>query len=77
MMDLSRADFKYEEIIALLERCHGAEVSLRTLPRLPRKQIFTEKGTESCTRYSFSMNYREVVLSLDTVQCSKDVSKIE
>ena len=47
------ASFQYEETIVLLERCHGVEVSLRTLHRLLRKKIFTEKGRESCTKYSF------------------------
>ena len=46
MMDLSRAGFRYEEIISLLKRYHGVEVSLRTLHRLLRKKIFTEEGTE-------------------------------
>ena len=46
------AGFLYEEIIDLLERCHGGEVSLRTLHQLLRKQFFIEKGTESCTRCS-------------------------
>ena len=46
MMDLSCAGFKYEEIISLLKRCHGVEVSLRTLHQLLGKQILTEEGTE-------------------------------
>ena len=33
--------FKYEEIAALLKKCHGVEVILRTLHRLLRKQLFT------------------------------------
>ena len=44
------AGSKYEEIIALLKKCHGVEVSLRTLHRLLRMQIFTEKGIEFCFR---------------------------
>ena len=41
------AGFKYKEIIALLERCHGKKVSLRTLHRLLRQQNLYRKGIQS------------------------------
>ena len=41
------AGFKYKEIIALLKRCHGKKVSLRTLHRLLRQQNLYRKGIQS------------------------------
>ena len=41
------AGFKYEEIIALLERCHRKKVSLRILHRLLRQQNHYIKDVQS------------------------------
>ena len=71
------AGFKYKEIIALLKRCHGKKVSLRTLHRLLRQQNLYRKGIQSPVLFLLiSTNYREVVHALGTVQCSRGVSKI-
>ena len=73
------ADFKYKEIIDLLERCHRKNISLRTLHRLLRQQNLYRKGIQSPVSNIVPLiqkNSREVFHGLDTVQCSRGVSKI-
>ena len=47
MIDQYIHAFKYEEIIAQLQRCHGDEVNLLSLHRLQRKQNFYINGIQS------------------------------
>ena len=54
------AGFKYKEIIALLKRCHGKKVSLRTLHRLLRQQNLYRKGIQSPVPDIVSFNQHEL-----------------
>ena len=72
------AGFKYEETTTLLKRPHGIEVSL-TLYWLLRQQNLYNKGMQSPVPDIVSfiqLSFIETSFTLDTVQWSKYVSKI-
>lgn len=72
----SHADFKYEEIIALLERYNGVKVNLRTLHQLLLQQK-QNRGLYQIFFLSFSVNHKEVIFALNTMKSGKSVSKID